>query len=63
MQRNIPFHAIRQGNTKQGMSVAEKVMYDRWSELALVPSTPFATATLLPPEVWKAISIFVKAAK
>ncbi|MEO8409098.1 MAG: hemagglutinin repeat-containing protein, partial [Propionivibrio sp.] len=52
-----------QGNTKRGMSDTERFVRDRVSEAALVPSAPFAAAELLTPEVWKAISIFVKAAK
>jgi hypothetical protein len=30
-------------------------------EQALLPSAPFAAAKELPPEVWKAIGIFLKA--
>jgi len=52
-----------QGNTKRGMSDTERFVRDRISELALIPSTPFAAAELLPPEVWNAISIFLKASK
>ena len=32
-------------------------------ELAWVLAAPFAAATLLPPEVWNAISILLKVAK
>jgi len=52
-----------QGNTKRGMSETERFIRDRISEVALLPSSPFAMSELLPPEVWKAISIFVGAAK
>ena len=51
------------GNTKRGMSETERFIRDRVSEVALIPSSPFAAATLLPPEVWNAISIVIKAAK
>lgn len=52
-----------QGNTKRGMDSTERFMRDRVSELAILPSTPFAMAELLPPEVWTAISILLKGAK
>jgi filamentous hemagglutinin len=52
-----------QGNTKRGMGEAERFIRDRVSEVALIPSAPFAAATLLPPEMWNAISIVLKAAK
>ena len=51
------------GNTKRDMSETERFIRDRVSEVALIPSSPFAAATLLPPEVWNAISIVIKAAK
>lgn len=35
----------------------------KWTAVALVPSAPFAAATLLPSEVWQAISILLKEAK
>ena len=50
-------------NIKRGMSTLEKTMYDRWSELALVPAVPFAMAELLPPQTWQAISILLGAAR
>jgi len=37
--------------------------YETWSGVALVPSAPFAAAQGLPPEVWKAISILLGAAR
>jgi filamentous hemagglutinin len=53
-----------QGNTKQGMTNAERTVYDYVvSPAALLPSAPFAAAQGLPPEVWNAISILLKAAK
>jgi filamentous hemagglutinin len=52
-----------QGNTKRGMDSTERFMRDRVSELAILPSAPFAMAELLPPEVWTAISILLKGAK
>ena len=51
------------GNTKRGMSETERFIRDRVSEVALIPSTPFAAATLLSPEMWNAISIFLRAVK
>jgi len=52
-----------QGNIKRGMSGAERTAYDIWSGAAIVPAAPFAMAELLSPEVWKAISILLGAAK
>ncbi|MBN45208.1 MAG: adhesin [Methylophaga sp.] len=52
-----------QGNAKRGMTEVEAKGYGAWSAVALAPSAPFGAATLLPPEVWKAISIMLGAAK
>jgi filamentous hemagglutinin len=50
-----------QGNTKRGMSSTEAAAYNVVSGVALIPAAPFAAAKELPPEVWKAIGIFLKA--
>jgi len=50
-----------QGNIKQGMSKTESTAYDVWSGVAILPSAPFAAAQGLPPEVWNAIGILLKA--
>jgi len=50
-----------QGNIKRGMTTAEKFAHERWSEIAIPVSAPFAAAELLSPEVWKAIAIFLRA--
>ncbi|MCE1244337.1 MAG: hemagglutinin repeat-containing protein [Oryzomicrobium sp.] len=52
-----------QGNTKRGMSDTERFIRDRVSEAAILPSAPFAMAELLPPEVWKGISILLGGAR
>jgi len=53
-----------QGNIKRGMSAAERSAYDDVvTRVALLPSAPFAAAQGLPPEVWKAISVLLGAAK
>lgn len=52
-----------QGNIKRGMTDAERTSYNTWSAVAIAPATPFAAATFLPPEVWKAISILLGAVK
>lgn len=52
-----------QGNATREMTKAENTTYNIWAAAAIVPSTPFAMAELLPPEVWKAISILLGAAK
>ncbi len=52
-----------QGNIKQGMSEAEINAYKVVSGVAILPSAPFAAAQGLPPEVWNAVSVLLKAAK
>jgi filamentous hemagglutinin len=52
-----------QGNAKRDMTNAEKFLYDRWAEVAIPLASPFAFAETMPPEIWKAISIFLKAAR
>ena len=52
-----------QGNIKPGMTKEQSTAYDIGSAVAIAPAAPFAMATLLTPEVWKAISILLKAAK
>jgi filamentous hemagglutinin len=51
------------GNIAQGMSNRERVLYDRWADVAVIPSAPFALAERLSPAVWQAISILLKEAK
>jgi filamentous hemagglutinin len=51
------------GDTRQGMTQAERTVHNTWSAIAIAPSAPFAMAELLPPEVWKAISVMLGAAK
>jgi filamentous hemagglutinin len=50
-----------QGNIKRGMSETDIKVYNAWSGVALVPAAPFAAAQVLPPQVWQAISILLKA--
>jgi filamentous hemagglutinin len=50
-----------QGNTTRGRSDEVKAAHEVWSGVALVPAAPFAAAKGFPPEVWKAIGIFLKA--
>lgn len=52
-----------QGNARRGMSKTESTSYDAWAGVAIVPAAPFALAEYFSPEVWKAISIFLNAAK
>lgn len=48
-----------QGNIKREMSESERKAYDKWAAAAIVPAAPFALAEGLPPDIWKAISIFL----
>ncbi len=52
-----------QGNIKRGMSTTETILRDRWSEIAIPITAPFAAADGLPPELWKAIHILLEAAR
>ena len=52
-----------QGNAKRERSELMTTLQNRWSEVAILPSAPFAAAEGLPPEVWKAIAIVLGAAK
>jgi filamentous hemagglutinin len=51
------------GNIVQGMSSGERLLHDRWADVAVIPSAPFAMAERLPPAVWQAISILLREAK
>jgi filamentous hemagglutinin len=52
-----------QGSTKQGMSSAEQTAHEVWSGAAILPATPFAAATALPPRVWNAIAAILQMLK
>jgi filamentous hemagglutinin len=53
-----------QGNIRRGMSDLERSAYDKGvTTTAIFPSIPFSAAELLTPELWKAMSIFLKAAR
>jgi len=53
-----------QGNAKRGRNALTKVAQEAWSATgAIALSAPFAAAQGFTPEVWKAISILVGAAK
>ncbi len=53
-----------QGNATRGRDSLTRNAQDAWSATGAVAlSTPFAAAQGLPPEVWNAISILLKAAK
>lgn len=53
-----------QGNIRREMSDLERNVYDKGvTTTAIVPSIPFSAAELLTPELWKAMSIFLKAAR
>ena len=52
-----------QGNAARGRSEMTTTLQNRWSELAILPSAPFAAAEAFSPEVWKAIGILLGAGK
>jgi hypothetical protein len=47
----------------QGLSGEKRFLYDRWADVAVIPSAPFALAERLSPALWQAISIVLKEAK
>jgi filamentous hemagglutinin len=49
----------KEGNAKRGMSKLENSMYDRWSEVAIPISAPFALSRGLSSEEWKILNIFL----
>ncbi len=51
------------GNIVQGLSGEKRFLYDRWADVAVIPSAPFALAERLSPALWQAISIVLKEAK
>ncbi|CAM8639135.1 hypothetical protein MCEMAEM21_01983 [Oxalobacteraceae bacterium] len=53
----------KNGNIVQGLSDTERVLHDRWADIAVIPSAPFALAERLSPELWQAISALLKEAK
>jgi filamentous hemagglutinin len=52
-----------EGNIRREMTDSERIAHEIWSNFAILPSGPFAAATLMPAEVWKAISILLEASK
>jgi filamentous hemagglutinin len=51
------------GNIRTGMTKPEKYIGAAISAVNLIPSAPFALATLLPPEVWNTIGAVLAAGK
>lgn len=51
------------GNIVQGLSNTQRMLHDRWADLAIIPSAPFALAEGLSPALWQAISTLLKEAK
>jgi len=53
-----------QGNIKRGMTEMERSIYNNVITTSAIPvATPFALSEALPPEIWKAISVLLGAAK
>jgi hypothetical protein len=54
----------KDGNIKRGMTDKERSIYDKFVTATAIPvAAPFAAAQGLPPDVWNAIAILLKAAK
>ncbi len=51
------------GSIVQALSNTERVLHDRWADVAVMPSAPFSIAERLSPELWQAISVIIKEAK
>jgi len=52
-----------EGNAARGRSGLVSSAHEAWSIVAIAPSAPFAMSEILPPEVWQAVSIFLRAMK
>lgn len=44
-----------QGNARRGLTDTERKLYEIWSVIVLVPSTPFALSEALPAQAWQAL--------
>jgi filamentous hemagglutinin len=54
----------KQGNATRGRGELEQKLQDAWSATgAIATAMPFAMSELLSPQLWQAISIFLKEAK
>jgi len=51
------------GNAARGRSKPTSTAQNIWSDVAILPATPFAMSELLPSEVWQAISMLLNSAK
>ncbi|CAB3823225.1 hypothetical protein LMG26788_00376 [Achromobacter pulmonis] len=49
-----------QGNARRGLTPVQKGLYEIWTDIALVPATPFALSEALPPQAWKALDILLR---
>lgn len=49
-----------QGNARQGLTEKQKIVYEVWAGMALLPAAPFALSEALSPEGWRALSILIK---
>lgn len=49
-----------QGNARRGLTPLQKGMYEIWTDIALVPATPFALSEALPPQAWRALDILLR---
>lgn len=49
-----------QGNAREGLTETQKIIYEVWAGLALLPSAPFALSEAISPEAWRALSLLVK---
>jgi len=53
-----------QGNIRQGMTDTRRSVYDKVITIGAIPiAAPFAMAEALPPEIWKALNILLRAAQ
>ena len=52
-----------EGNATRGRGPAQSAIQDRWSEVAIPLTLPFAAAQALPHDVWRAISVLLRGAR
>lgn len=49
-----------QGNAREGLTETQKIIYETWAGLALLPAAPFALSEALPAEAWRVLDILMK---
>jgi filamentous hemagglutinin len=56
----LPGFYDSQGNAARSMSDTEKAMFSIWPSIAIPIAAPFAASTIMPAQVWNAVSVIIK---